>query len=83
MKYKVIEAIAAIAGLTLLCSQPAPAGPMTCSGELQTCISNCTKNAAFAAAATCIANCRVRQSMCRQTGCWDNGVNKYCGLLRQ
>ena len=20
---------------------------------------------------------------CRQTGCWDNGINRYCGLMRQ
>jgi len=31
----------------------------------------------------CITNCGIRQSMCRKTGCWDSGAQKYCGLLKQ
>jgi hypothetical protein len=31
----------------------------------------------------CFTNCGQRQAMCVKTGCWDNGNQKYCGLLRE
>jgi hypothetical protein len=31
----------------------------------------------------CFTNCGQRQAMCVKTGCWDNGSQKYCGLLRE
>lgn len=83
MTCKFIYAIAAIVGLVLLCAETMQAAPMACNGEQKVCIANCTKSTAGSATGTCIANCNARQSMCKQTGCWDNGVNRYCGLLRQ
>jgi hypothetical protein len=83
MKYKVIYAIAAGIGIYLFCSQTMLAAPMRCSGEHQVCASNCTKSTDRDVVSTCVANCRARQATCMQTGCWDNGMNKYCGLTRQ
>jgi hypothetical protein len=83
MSYKAIGAIAAIVGFVLLCVAPMQAAPMACNGEQKVCIANCNKSPAGSATGVCIANCNARQSMCKQTGCWDNGVNRYCGLLRQ
>ena len=83
MTCKFIYAMAAIAGLVLLYAETLPAAPMACNAEQKVCIANCTKSTAGSATGTCIANCNTRQSMCKQTGCWDNGVNRYCGLLRQ
>ena len=83
MSYKAIYAISAIVGFVLLCAEAMQAAPMACNGEQKVCIANCTKSTAGSATGACIANCNARQSMCKQTGCWDNGVNRYCGLLRQ
>jgi hypothetical protein len=82
MNHKVLFAIA-IAGLFSFYPPATQAQPMRCSGEQQVCISNCNKNPNRAFASNCIANCRARQSVCKQTGCWDSGTNKYCGLTRQ
>lgn len=71
---------AAVVGLGLLCAQAAVAEPMRCSAEQKLCVANCTKSADHP---TCLANCGRRQFMCVRTGCWDNGVRPYCGLLRQ
>ena len=83
MTYKIIHAAAAVIAVILFHAQPAQAAPMTCSGEQKTCLASCPKTANSAVAGACIANCGARQSVCKQTGCWDNGTNRYCGLARQ
>ena len=80
---KLVYAIAAIVGLVLLLAESTMAAPMACNGEQKVCIANCKKITAGLTVGDCIANCNARQSMCKQTGCWDNGVNRYCGLSRQ
>jgi hypothetical protein len=79
---KIIHAMATAAALTLL-TAPALAGPMKCSGEQKTCVTTCQKTINPALQGQCIADCRSRLNFCRQTGCWDNGTSRYCGLLRQ
>lgn len=78
-----IAAVIWIVGLTLLCSRPAFATPMRCSGEQKTCIANCIKSPPGTSKSICLTNCGTRQSMCMKTGCWDNGTQRYCGLLKQ
>jgi hypothetical protein len=73
--------VAAIVGLCLLCAQTVRAEPMKCSGEQKTCLANCNKIPNRAS--VCATGCGARQSYCIRTGCWDNGVQRYCGLLRQ
>jgi len=80
---KIIAAVATLAAVTLLCLQPAFAAPMRCSGEENICITGCKKSTDRASIPTCITNCGLRQSLCKKTGCWDSGVQKYCGLLKQ
>ena len=82
-KHKNVFAVAAVAGLGLLCSQTALAQPMKCSGEQKVCIASCSKIPNSASISACITNCGARQAMCVRTGCWDNGTNRYCGLTRQ
>ena len=82
MSRKLVHALAMAAALTLLAA-PAFAAPMKCSGEQKTCITICQKTINPALQAQCIADCHTRQNYCRQTGCWDNGTSRYCGLLRQ
>jgi hypothetical protein len=82
MPIKIINATAAIVAIYLLGAQAAPAAPMLCSGEQKICIAACQRSPQ-ALIADCIANCRARFNYCRQTGCWDNGQNRYCGLGRQ
>ena len=82
MRYKILNAIAIVVGLYLFSAQTALAAPMLCSGEQKTCIAVCQRNP-LALIGDCIANCRTRFNYCRQTGCWDNGIKRYCGLLRQ
>jgi len=72
-----------IAGLTLLCARPALATPMRCSGEQKTCIASCAKRPPGTSISICLTNCGARQSLCMKTGCWDNGTQRYCGLLKQ
>jgi hypothetical protein len=82
VKFKVLYAVAAIVGLCLFCSQTVLAQPMRCSGEQRVCVSNCIK-ANPASASVCATDCGARQSLCMKTGCWDNGTQKYCGLMKQ
>jgi hypothetical protein len=56
---------------------------MRCSGEETICINSCKKNPDRSTLSICMTNCGIRQSMCRKTGCWDSGAQKYCGLLKQ
>ena len=82
MTTKIISVVAAVVVAALFGAQGAIAAPMLCSGEQKTCISVCQRNL-LALIGDCIANCRTRFNYCRQTGCWDNGIKRYCGLLRQ
>jgi hypothetical protein len=83
MSRKFIVVTTAIAALSWLAAQPASADPMKCSGEHKTCIAACKKGVNPALVGACITDCHSRQTTCRQTGCWNNGTNRYCGLLRQ
>lgn len=74
---------AILIGLSLLCCQSALAAPMRCSGEQSVCIASCKKSPDRSSLSTCVTNCGLRQSLCMKTGCWDNGFQKYCGLLKQ
>jgi hypothetical protein len=83
MSCKIVYATVAIfAALNLFAAQGAIAAPMLCSGEQKTCIAACQRIPGNLIA-DCIAGCRARQNYCKHTGCWDNGTNRYCGLLRQ
>jgi hypothetical protein len=61
----------------------ATAAPLRCSDEGQACITICAKSNDPKKPSACVSNCQARQAVCRQTGCWDNGSLRYCGLLRQ
>jgi hypothetical protein len=79
-----IRHLAAIAVLApWLVSPPASAAPLRCSDEEKACIVICAKTNDPRKPSSCVTNCQARQSVCRQTGCWDNGAQRYCGLLRQ
>jgi hypothetical protein len=75
--------VGAIAVASLACAWPAQAVPMRCSGEQTQCIAGCKKNPDRSTLAICLTNCGARQSLCKKTGCWDSGTQKYCGLLKQ
>jgi hypothetical protein len=79
---KTFTASAAIIALALLAA-PALAEPMKCSGEQKTCNTVCLKTINPALQAQCIADCHTRLNYCKQTGCWDNGTSRYCGLMRK
>ncbi len=81
MTHRIIAATAIVTGLFLLGALTARAAPMMCSGEEKTCIAVCQRSPR-ALIGDCIAGCRARGNYCRHTGCWDNGVNRYCGLGR-
>lgn len=81
--YKIIALPAGLIGLALLCSQSVLAVPMRCSGEQNLCIVACQKNPDRSTLSICVTNCGARQSLCKKTGCWDTGAQKYCGLLKQ
>jgi hypothetical protein len=83
MQIKILCVIAAVTGLCLSGSQTALAQPMRCSGEEKTCIAICMKSTNRSYVANCITSCHTRLSVCKQTGCWDSGTRKYCGLTRQ
>jgi hypothetical protein len=84
MKPVIDSLIAAVLiGLGLLCIEAAIAAPMRCSGEQKTCTAICNKSLDRGSISTCVTNCGLRQSLCMKTGCWDSGVQKYCGLLKQ
>jgi hypothetical protein len=74
-------ALAVVALLTLVAAS-ASAAPMTCTTEQKPCLTACSKYPG-AVATNCIADCRQRFNYCRNTGCWDNGTSRYCGLLRK
>jgi len=76
-------AVALSVGLLPLLPGAAVAEPMKCSGEQQACLSGCSKLADRTLVRPCINSCSQRLAVCRQTGCWNNGTNNYCGLLRQ
>ena len=59
------------------------AAPMRCSGEQKICVASCNKSTDRSLIPTCVTNCGLRQSLCMKTGCWDSGLQKYCGLLKQ
>jgi hypothetical protein len=82
MRRKIIVAVAVAAGV-LATAQSGTAQPVRCSGELKTCITNCSKNPNRAVLGVCVTNCRTLGSNCMRTGCWDNGPHKYCGLTRR
>ena len=67
----------------LLSVTPSSAAPLRCSDEEKACIAICAKTNDPRKPSSCVTNCQARQSVCRQTGCWDNGAQRYCGLLRQ
>lgn len=71
------------AGIVLASAQAAAAAPMRCSGEQTACVTGCKKNPDRSTLSICITNCGLRQSVCMKTGCWDSGMQKYCGLLKQ
>ena len=71
------------AGLFLLAAQAGRAEPMKCSGENKTCLSVCSKMTVPAVLAACLDNCRSVKKSCLQTGCWNNGSSRYCGLMKQ
>jgi hypothetical protein len=74
---------AGIALIGVMSSMPiARADPMKCSNEEKTCATNC-KKAARGPVNVCLTECGVRASYCMKTGCWDNGVQRYCGLAKQ
>lgn len=75
--------LALLAGLVGSGIGVAQAAAMRCSGEEKTCIAVCNKGATKSALPMCITNCGQRKAICMKSGCWDNGVQKYCGLVRQ
>jgi hypothetical protein len=88
MKLKSISAIAGIAALATLRIAPgiapAMADPMLCSGDFnKACISDCRKIANRASIPSCLTNCRILLSRCKQTGCWDGPQTRYCSLSRK
>jgi len=80
-RHKIVTGLVAL--LALLFPQAAFANAMRCSGEETICINSCKKNPDRSTLSSCITNCGVRRTVCRRTGCWDSGTQKYCGLLKQ
>jgi len=79
-KFDVFVVLAAAA---LLCATTAHADPVRCSNEAKTCTAACGALPDGQRTSACITICQARMASCRQTGCWDNGSFRYCGLLRQ
>jgi hypothetical protein len=73
----------AIAALLLFVTATANADPVRCSNEQKNCVTACGSLPVQTRVSACISFCQARMSSCRQTGCWDNGSSRYCGLLRQ
>jgi hypothetical protein len=82
-RHKVVSGMIAVLGIALLYAQTARAAPMRCGGEESICINTCKKNPDKSTMSICVTNCGVRNAMCKKTGCWDSGTQKYCGLLKQ
>jgi hypothetical protein len=74
-------ALAAAATLVPV-AQPAVAEPMKCTTEQQRCVAACGKFSDQKVWRVCMTACSQRLAACQRTGCWDNGSNTYCGLLR-
>ena len=72
---------AALAGFYLLWSGAVSAEPMKCGGEQKTCIASCKMVPNRLSA--CLTLCSARQAYCVRTGCWDDGLRRYCGLAKQ
>jgi hypothetical protein len=71
------------AALILSGAYGAAAEPMKCSGEQKACTSVCARVTGPAVITACLERCRSAQKSCMQTGCWDNGSSRYCGLMKQ
>lgn len=83
VRIKMIPLAAAVALIAVLAGAPAAqAEPMKCSNEAKTCSTNC-KKVARGPVNVCLTNCGVRASYCLKTGCWDDGVQRFCGLSKQ
>jgi hypothetical protein len=83
MKPSVILSAAAIAGLLLFGAAPGHAAAMKCADEHKSCVANCAKLTNRNNIPVCVTNCHARNSICVHTGCWDNGVKRYCNYLRK
>ena len=59
------------------------ADPVRCSNEAKSCTAACGALPGGQRTSACITTCQARMAACRQTGCWDSGSFRYCGLLRQ
>ncbi|MFZ0623717.1 MAG: hypothetical protein WAM76_17165 [Pseudolabrys sp.] len=79
----IVATSAVLAALAPLFPPAVVAAPMRCSGEQTACITSCKKNPDRSMLSICITNCGLRQSVCMKTGCWDSGIQKYCGVLKQ
>ena len=82
-RHKIVTGVIALLGIALLCAPTVRAAPMRCGGEESICINSCKKNPDKSTMSICVTNCGVRNAMCKKTGCWDSGTQKYCGLLKQ
>jgi len=67
----------------MLCVTTAHSEPVRCSNEAKTCTAACGTLPDRQRTSACITTCQARMASCRQTGCWDSGSFRYCGLLRQ
>ncbi len=83
MANRIVYAIAAAVIGFQFFSPSALAAPLRCSAEEKSCIATCNNGSNQSLTPNCIAGCRARMNACKQTGCWNNGVNRYCGLTRQ
>jgi hypothetical protein len=83
MVHKAICVAVACLGFYFAVPHKAGADAMVCSGEEQACIAKCPKYTNPSVSSSCVTNCHARRSMCMQTGCWDNGRSRYCGLGRR
>jgi hypothetical protein len=75
--------IAFAVGLMLLGQAATQATPLACGDEAKTCLAACGKLLDRVLLASCLGNCRARQSGCMRNGCWDGPGNRYCGLLKK
>jgi hypothetical protein len=76
---QLLVALAAV----LFLAATARAEPVRCSNELKACVAACGALPPGQRSSPCNTACQVRMNVCRQTGCWDKGGSRYCGLLRQ
>ena len=82
MKPSFILAAAALFAL-LSSATPGHAAAMKCADEHKACVAGCAKLQNRNNIPVCVTNCHARNSICIHTGCWDNGVNRYCNYLRK